>query len=363
MAYEDFTTYTEVDPGNDITLTSSATSWDDLVKGSESYVYKDYGVDHFSGDFTHSFEMVHVNPTGSVLPVFWLLSNYLDDWKGLRDAGRDDMSLSWFGGILRLGICNGGNFRHDDSVLLSEGTPYFITITRDDDGGVNGTGRLTAYIRTGSHAGTLVDTLQIDALAGEQNDYRYLYSLNTYKDTLTVTSDGYVADLDIGEGEPPGGETTAVTVNPFVMVDSILAIPQFQLSIPVFEETSSFDTPTIFVGINVIATAFTLTDTLIAPAFVLGNDFDFTFDLRAFSERLEDLALYLRMTKTRLIDLLFDLRATDGTSLQDLLLDLRVTDATVFQNMDLDLRTVKLAPGFSTYISHRISSILKDTGL
>lgn len=56
MSYEDFTDFTEVDEGSDITINSSTKiSVDTMLNPMESYVYKDYGANHF-GDIEHLFD-------------------------------------------------------------------------------------------------------------------------------------------------------------------------------------------------------------------------------------------------------------------------------------------------------------------
>ena len=51
---EDFTTYTETDPGADITKTADRITFTALRTREDTfYVYKDKGVDHFNGNFEH----------------------------------------------------------------------------------------------------------------------------------------------------------------------------------------------------------------------------------------------------------------------------------------------------------------------
>jgi len=158
-------------------------------------------------------------------------------------------------------------------------------------------------------------------------------------------------------------EDTTVTAAVFTLTDSLDGSPALSIPAAVFSETLSLDTPTIFLGVPITAAPFTLTDTLVVPTMAAGIEFDFTLDLRAVVQVLQDLGLDLRVSKTRLLDLILDLRITDGDHLEDLLTDLRITDGITLQDLALDLRLIKLAPSFSTYISHRLSSIKKDSGL
>lgn len=51
---EDFTPYTEVDGGGDITRASERITFTTMRRGADDYVWKDFGVDYFD-DFTHNF--------------------------------------------------------------------------------------------------------------------------------------------------------------------------------------------------------------------------------------------------------------------------------------------------------------------
>lgn len=213
MAYEDFTTYTEFDEGGDITVDSATkVSWVSLKSIQDTgYLYKDKGVNHFSADFTHKFEIQFSN-VGTVTVLYqWMLANAIGDWRDLYVAGEDFYAFNLYYGAenLRLMVVEGGVIV-DNDVWPSPGpqdlTTYFIEIVRDDDGGANNTGRLTSYIRTGSHAGALQDTLVVDCSAGEQNDYRYIYAVATDDtDSSSSSIDGFTQNLDIGEA--PAGWT------------------------------------------------------------------------------------------------------------------------------------------------------------
>ena len=78
MALEDFTTYTEVDTAND-RIQLVGTSHIDFVSSrnaEETYLYKDYGADHF-GDFTHKVDASCAS--GTWVGWVWGLSNTADE--------------------------------------------------------------------------------------------------------------------------------------------------------------------------------------------------------------------------------------------------------------------------------------------
>ena len=201
---EDFTTYTEVDGGNDITIDSATmVSWGNLNTRSHhtSYVYKDKGIDHFSGDLTHEFWIRFGDPGAEQQGTFWMLANMVGDRYSVVAANEDAHALFSYhtDGRLCLQIIENGSKVEDWWLGASNLVDYYIRIIRDDDGGVNNAGRLTAYIRTGSHSGVLQDTLVVDSSVGEQNDFRYLYAVASYNDGWGFAQfDGYTRDLEIG---------------------------------------------------------------------------------------------------------------------------------------------------------------------
>lgn len=216
MAYEDFTGFTEFDEGGDVTVDSATkVSWAVLRSRFETaYLYKDKGVDHFSGDFTHKFEVQFSGHSGAIYSHYWMLANSIGDAKAIADAGGDALTFFLYGSgeDFYLRIFENGGMGDDDYWNAGvASTTYYVEIVRDDDGGVNNTGRLTAYIRTGSHSGALQDTLIADCAAGEQNDFRYLYAVATYNDggSSAYYSSGFTQNLDIGEA--PAGWTGKIS--------------------------------------------------------------------------------------------------------------------------------------------------------
>lgn len=224
MAYEDFTTYTEFDEGSDVTVDSAAkVSWVLFrPRYSTYYLYKDKGVNHFSGDFNHKVECYF-----SVMyydwPFYahWMIANIVGDMKDVADAAGDAHVLRVYdpktgSKYFQLVIIENGVATADTSIEVSLSTLYFVEIVRDDDGGANNTGRLTAYIRTGSHTGVLIDTLVVDSSVGEQNDFRYIYALASYdtSSNYSTWATGYTQNLDIGEAPPGWTGTICGVTNP-----------------------------------------------------------------------------------------------------------------------------------------------------
>jgi len=202
MAKEDFTTYTEVDPNSRITKTADRVTWTDLTRKEDAYVYKDKGVDHFNGDFEHLITIyLDAATTGGRTGALWGLTNIVDDEKGIADANEDELLVFfYYDGTdhwIYLREYHGGVATTDRCVCALD-TPYYLKIKRDESIGTYG--RLYCYIYSNPERTTLVDTLQVDLHA--KIDFRYIFSIQTYRDEASGTISGYSENLDLQEVPP-----------------------------------------------------------------------------------------------------------------------------------------------------------------
>jgi len=212
MAVEDFTTYTELDPGDKIAVASATLTWSSLnVRYYDSYVYKDFGAAHFSGDLTHTFQL-RATAYNEQTPyaAVWALANAVDDLHGIAVGGGDYQAVALVNSagtyLAQLRLCEDGAEQVAD-ILINQDVDYYVTIARDDDGGVNGTGRLTLTVALGDYYGqpgcTDSASTTLDCSAGQQNDFRYLYATCTFNtgDTSRYLS-AVISSLDLHEVSP-----------------------------------------------------------------------------------------------------------------------------------------------------------------
>jgi len=94
LTYEDFTTYTEVDPDERINTTANHLDYY-TVGNEDSYLYKDMGVGHF-GDLEHFLDAKSDFETVSMRGIIWMVANDLDDEKGLTDADKPFLEVFFF---------------------------------------------------------------------------------------------------------------------------------------------------------------------------------------------------------------------------------------------------------------------------
>jgi len=194
---ENLTGYTETDPNSHITKTSSKISFAGLTRNEDAYVYKDFTANYFNGSFTH-YVTVYFQDTGgdNNVAVNWQLTNDIDDYYGLISGGKSFLAVvtQKYGTALYMYLReqDGANYYQDSNTALSLDTPYYLTITRDEDTGTYGT--MYCYIYSDSTRETLVDTLTV-ALHTSKKDFRYLFGLNTYNDADANAGTGYTENL------------------------------------------------------------------------------------------------------------------------------------------------------------------------
>lgn len=192
MALEDFTTYTEVDPRGEITVTNDTVSWSNAYSVNY-YVYKDFGTDFFSGDFEHKMTIWYNRGSNSWEPNFqWALSNNIGVFGSLQT---DDFCA----GLRNYGT-NSSKFhfsivgRSEIFISVSNNTVYYVTIKRDESIGTNG--RLYVYLYSDSARQNLVNSAHLDITTKKK--FRYYYPLMSEDSGTSYYQSGYTKDVDLG---------------------------------------------------------------------------------------------------------------------------------------------------------------------
>lgn len=181
-AYEDFTTYTENDPGSDITITANKADVDDMDRTVRAWVNKDYGADYFGqGDFEIRAEVTHSNSTNWGVMICFGVMSADTDWYGHAQNSGDVLGFTivrtptpWAGINWYSSVMESGSITSDMYFESLTSSKRYVTITLDRDGGGSGFGQVNMVIRSGSHEGSILDTLTVD-LTEEGATYRYLF--------------------------------------------------------------------------------------------------------------------------------------------------------------------------------------------
>jgi len=92
MAFEDLSTYSENDVGGYLDIApDTKVTWVNLPRNADAFLYKDKGVDHFAGNFTHKIETQFTSYEVAVYGICdaWLLANDVTGKVAIQGAGGD----------------------------------------------------------------------------------------------------------------------------------------------------------------------------------------------------------------------------------------------------------------------------------
>lgn len=221
MAVEDFTTFTEVDPSSDITVTSTRITFTTMLDAVSAYVAKSFGVNHFQDDFEHLLDVritgSDVEDEGHTIWVYaWTMANVVGDYIEVGgDNGEDhltvrftiaaevedeEVTIVWDLQIQEMdqaeGLFTSTTLRLDSGESASFVTRY-LEIERDETVGTWG----TFYCRAFSDATreTLLGSKSL-TLHTSKKDYRYVHALQSRGGNLGGRSvSGWTQNLDIQE--------------------------------------------------------------------------------------------------------------------------------------------------------------------
>lgn len=200
MATEDLTTYTEVDPNSHITVITTRSTFANLDRNEDAYVYDDKGVGHFDGDYEHLIDVYLDSSDVDAHVIVWGLANLVDDARGIDDAGGDEhlvrFTRSHAGYWLRMDEMYAGTEYAGSAYGISLDTTYYLKIKRDESVGTYGT--LYLYIYSDAARTNLLATQTLTL--HEKEDFRYIYvtqALNT--NNTPYRTSGYSENLDLQE--------------------------------------------------------------------------------------------------------------------------------------------------------------------
>jgi len=201
VIYEDFTKYTEVDTDGGITISSTRVTLSNVYTNyHDEYVYRDYGINYFGGDFTHYFTVNCAEYTQGDYAIVYVLANEIDDRLALKNGTYDHLCIFLWTGSgnnpnLYLVEFYGDGTNYETTAALSPPFTYYLTIIRNE--AIGDYGQLDCEIYSDASRETGVDTLSLTLR--EKLDFRYLYPFSSYtENNPSHTWTGYVEYLDIG---------------------------------------------------------------------------------------------------------------------------------------------------------------------
>lgn len=188
----DFTTYTEIDPTNVLTVTPSRVTASNMRRDADVYVYLDMGINGISGDFAYTFDFEAITIHSYGFAGLLSLSNDLGDLSS-QDYR---INVSLYGNELRLNEKNGAS-NVDEAHPVSAGSLYYLKFWRDTSTGPNGTVYLGIASSPADRSSGAWDSLLSIALSAD-HDLRYLYvmcAFNSGSSTSVFQVNAYVENL------------------------------------------------------------------------------------------------------------------------------------------------------------------------
>lgn len=193
---EDFDTYSELDPGDDLVRSGNTVIITGLPRNVESRVWYDKGVGHFDGNFQHEVDF-SLNGQENGLCGVWMLANDLDEIGGLATNNKDALFIKTliYAEYLRIQLYeyNNGTPQDDSNETLAESTRYYLRLKRDEE--VGDWGLLECFVYDDSGRTNLLFTLGLTLT--EKQDFRYIYAVNSQDSSHTYTISGDVSNLDL----------------------------------------------------------------------------------------------------------------------------------------------------------------------
>jgi hypothetical protein len=197
---EDFTTYTEVDPGADITVAASTITMSSMdTRNSTSYVAKDFGTARFDGDFSFITKINLSAISHTSLFSVVAVSDELEELNTVDTNGNNYLALMVYGQsgsyIVSLYDCWGGGLQAQvGAVTLTAGTDYWVKYYRDES--VSTYGTLYAEIYSDASLSTLVESVSKELRI--KTDFRYVYGVSSYDNGVaSKTVSGTVSYLQL----------------------------------------------------------------------------------------------------------------------------------------------------------------------
>jgi len=192
VAIENLATYTEVDAGNDLTVTTTKVDFDTMAANVVDYLYDSKGAAHWSGDFSIDFEHLHsaasggfssnfgvsvADSIGDLWTVGTCLSTYVEVTTYLPYVADIDGTGTWDAWTAGSG--------------LTVDTLYYSTFSRTGN-------TLDWDIYSDSDRTTLVQNITLTIVNTSQT-FEYMYAVSSIDVGEVDTITGYVQNIDLKE--------------------------------------------------------------------------------------------------------------------------------------------------------------------
>lgn len=201
--YEDFTTYTKVDPNNHIDVLLPTHVYQQALMNETAYLYKDKGANFF-GDFAHAVDVQSDFFTPSIgTAEVWMLSNNLGDlstlWNEQEPAIGVLLNADSIYDFYIFEIDSSGNYYASEFFAGEPNTYYYLIIQKV---GTTLTCEIydTAAHRNARGSTGLLATLSLTLTTNYK--FRYIYACSTDNEASDAYIDDDIQNLNIGLSLP-----------------------------------------------------------------------------------------------------------------------------------------------------------------
>ena len=175
MAFEDYTTFTKVDASGLFTVSENQIIVSGLydVQWGDDRIYKDYGTNHFSGNFTHQFKYSADETIGDAgyLCLYYISNsssgpNYAEDGSGISIV----CIYNEIGNYISVDFWPNDEFFEFDP--LPTGSELYVTFQRTGS-------KYDAYVRYDNHTSTpIISGTYTDSVV---TPFKYIYGAAGFK--------------------------------------------------------------------------------------------------------------------------------------------------------------------------------------
>jgi hypothetical protein len=192
MAYENLSTFTEVDPNSHLSSNSTRTTSSGLTRSEDAYTYKDYGANYFDALDIDFIAFTNSSSTDGGFQMV-CLSNTVNDLSGFASTDVTFITAEIGSGNVNLYLTRGALVSTDVYNTLTTDTIYYCTLKR-----VSGNNTVTCEIYSNAARTNLLDTLSVSGFGTVK--WRYLFTANTFNDGSSDSlHNGYIENIDLNE--------------------------------------------------------------------------------------------------------------------------------------------------------------------
>jgi len=194
---ENLSLYTKVDPSGFLDIeANNILNFVNFDRNGDTYLYRDFGPDFFRDTWNMWFEILISAIVPPPFIVIGMLSNIVDDWKGIDDALGDCIGFS-FGSAAGdpdpyVREVYGGVAGAAAGTSLSQNTTYYVKVERRAIGTY---GQIGTYIYTDRGMGTRVSYAEWSL--HKKQYHRYLSIVNSYNDGNVDCLSGTITNFKV----------------------------------------------------------------------------------------------------------------------------------------------------------------------